>query len=122
MSRNGDKGTRSDCRESSASFTLPFNRDMDAPGGPGNTGAGSGHQEAAAGPPRRQVRDLSKEQRAKLEQVPPKYRALYRKAWSGRSRKAAIRAFCMECVCYSPAEVERCSSPCCPLSGYRLKG
>ena len=62
-------------------------------------------------------------QRAKrLSDCPPKYRNLYRKAWRGKSRKAAIRAFCLECVCWSEQEVRLCTAPACPLFEFRLKG
>jgi len=54
--------------------------------------------------------------------IPPTYRGHYRRAITGRSRKAAIRAFCLECVGWSPKEVRLCSSPGCPLFKYRLKG
>jgi len=58
----------------------------------------------------------------RLHEAPPKFRALYRKAWAGESRKAAIRAMCLECVGYSPEEVRRCTAPACPLYEFRLRG
>jgi hypothetical protein len=35
------------------------------------------------------------------------------------SRKAAIRLFCLECVCFSEAEVTRCTGMNCPLFKWR---
>ena len=60
--------------------------------------------------------------RRKLSDMPTKYRGLYRVAWKGKSRKKAIRAFCLECVGYMPSEVRLCTSPDCPLYEYRLEG
>jgi hypothetical protein len=57
-----------------------------------------------------------------LADVPPKYRALYERAYGGTSRKAAIRAFCLECVGWSQAEVVRCSAAACPLYEFREHG
>jgi len=54
--------------------------------------------------------------------IPKKYRKLYQKAVSGRSRKAAIRSFCLECVGYIEKEVPICTDGACPLYKYRLKG
>ena len=54
--------------------------------------------------------------------VPKKYQKLYEKAISGRSRKAAIRSFCIECVGYFEKEVRACTDPECPLYLYRLYG
>lgn len=34
--------------------------------------------------------------------------------------RTAIKAFCMECVCWSRADVEGCTSPMCPLFPFRL--
>jgi hypothetical protein len=39
---------------------------------------------------------------------------------STRNPVKAIRAFCLECVCGSPREVELCVSPECPLYPFRL--
>ena len=58
----------------------------------------------------------------RLREVPRKYRALYRRAWARKSRKAAIRAQCLECVGFSSREVELCTAPACPLFAFRLKG
>ncbi len=54
--------------------------------------------------------------------IPPAHRGRYRRASTGRSRKAAIRAFCLECVGWSSKEVKLCTSPGCPLFKYRITG
>jgi hypothetical protein len=54
-------------------------------------------------------------------EVPAKYRAIYARAMTGKSRKAACRAFCLQCVAWSEAEVRRCTAPDCPLYPYRPK-
>jgi len=56
------------------------------------------------------------------QRIPPTYRGIYRRAICGSSRKAAIRAFCLECVGWSPKEVRLCVTQGCPLYKYRLKG
>ena len=63
---------------------------------------------------------LDAKRRRKLADMPAKYRGLYRMAWKGKSRKKAIRAFCLECLGYLPSDVRLCTSPDCPLYEYRL--
>ncbi len=65
---------------------------------------------------------LEVKRRRKLADIPAKYRAMYRTAWKHKSRKKAIRAFCLECVGYMPSEVRLCTSPDCPLFEFRLEG
>ncbi len=55
----------------------------------------------------------------KLLEIPVRQRQIFRQAWKGRSRKAAIRAFCLECIGYEAAEVNRCTAPTCPLYEFR---
>ena len=57
--------------------------------------------------------------RKRLAQIPRKYRSVFTRAWAGNSRKAAIRAQCLECVGYQSAETDRCTAPACPLYPYR---
>lgn len=60
------------------------------------------------------------EARAKtLEGVPGKYRAVYVKAYSGNSKAAALKAFCLFCTGNMVKEVRNCSSWACPLHPYR---
>ena len=56
-----------------------------------------------------------------IRNTPGKYKVMYKKAMSGRSRKAAVRMFCLECVGYSEREVSLCTDPYCPLFKYRPK-
>jgi len=63
--------------------------------------------------------------RADLEKkvlaMPSNCRSIYRKAMSGKSRNAAIRAFCQECMGYENfvREIRGCTAPLCPLYEYR---
>jgi len=51
--------------------------------------------------------------------IPKKYRGIYDKAMEGKSRRAAIKAFCLECVHWQKEEIRLCTSPDCPLYLYR---
>ena len=51
--------------------------------------------------------------------VPPRYAKMYKRAMSGKSRKAATRMQCIECMGYVESEVELCTDPGCPLFPYR---
>ena len=53
------------------------------------------------------------------QQMPKVHRANYRGAVSGKSRRAAIKAFCLECVCWQKEEVRLCTALACPLYPYR---
>jgi hypothetical protein len=52
-------------------------------------------------------------------EVPKKYRGLYERAMAGKSRKAAMHAFCLECCYWQVKEVQQCSDDHCPLYPYR---
>lgn len=52
--------------------------------------------------------------------IPKKYQPMYNRR--KRSRKAAIRAFCLECVGWSENEVKLCTDGECALFKWRLKG
>lgn len=54
-------------------------------------------------------------------QIPKLYQGIYEKAVSGKSRKAAMHAFCLECCGWQIKEVFSCTSPQCPLYPYRFK-
>lgn len=66
--------------------------------------------------------EIGAQRARRLSDCPPKYRNLYRRAWTAKSRKAAIRAFCLECVGWSEKEVRLCTAPACPLYEFRLRG
>ena len=51
----------------------------------------------------------------RLRQMPPKYRATYRRAVQGRSLRACINAQCSECCGYQSREVAACTDLGCPL-------
>lgn len=55
----------------------------------------------------------------RLSQMPNHCRNTYLRAIGGRSPRAAIKAFCLECVGWQRAEVVRCTAPACPLWSYR---
>ena len=52
-------------------------------------------------------------------QIPKLYRALYDRAVAGKSRKAAMHSFCIECCGYQIKEVYLCSDLGCSLYPYR---
>lgn len=51
--------------------------------------------------------------------MPVSYRGIYDRAMSGKSKAAAIHAFCLECMGWQREEVRLCTSPACPLFPYR---
>ena len=55
------------------------------------------------------------------QQIPKLYRGIYDKAVSGKSRKAAMHAFCLECCGWQIKEVHACSDTGCSLYSYRPK-
>lgn len=65
--------------------------------------------------PAAQIAEIAK----RLEDTPETMRRTYLRAVSGRSKPAAIRAFCAECVGWDREEVRRCTAPACPLYPYR---
>ena len=75
--------------------------------------------ESAPGEANSAPADVGAARRERLAQIPARQRPIFRRAWRGRSRKAAMRAFCLECMGYQSAEVNRCTAPACPLYPYR---
>ncbi|OHB52622.1 MAG: hypothetical protein A2Y12_03640 [Planctomycetes bacterium GWF2_42_9] len=55
----------------------------------------------------------------RLASIPPMFKGLYKTAMTGKSRKAAMRAFCLECVGWQYNEVQQCTDLGCPLYPYR---
>ncbi len=55
----------------------------------------------------------------RLEQMPKKYRATYRRAIEGRSLRACINSQCLECVAWQRLEVTECTDRGCPLYAVR---
>lgn len=67
-----------------------------------------------------EIEEKRSEQIAKRRaQMPNIHIANYDKAMKGKSMKAAIKAFCLECVCWQKEEVRLCTSLACPLYPYR---
>jgi hypothetical protein len=52
-------------------------------------------------------------------EMPSSCRGIYDRAMGGKSRKAAIKSFCLQCVGYVRMEITKCTSPQCPLFHYR---
>ena len=55
----------------------------------------------------------------RLNQIPKIYRAIYKSAMKGTSRKSAIHSFCLECTGYDKEEVRLCTDLGCPLYEFR---
>ena len=51
--------------------------------------------------------------------MPKVYRSSYDKAVSGKSLRAAVNSFCLECCMWEREEVRRCTSLACPLYAVR---
>ena len=55
-----------------------------------------------------------------MAHVPPMYRGIYERACNGTaSKRDAIKAHCLMCVCWERVEIARCTSWSCPLYNYR---
>lgn len=64
--------------------------------------------------------DIDEARAERMKGVPKHLKGLYRKAWDGKSRQCAIRAFCLlECMGGNRAEVARCLAATCPLYEFR---
>jgi len=55
----------------------------------------------------------------RLDEMPDIYRKTYQRAMRGRSLKTAVKAQCLECVCWQREEVKLCTDLGCPLYPYR---
>ncbi|AQT68781.1 hypothetical protein STSP2_01954 [Anaerohalosphaera lusitana] len=51
--------------------------------------------------------------------MPRSYQAKYARAVSGKSLRAAVDSFCLECMMWQRNEVRKCTSLACPLWAYR---
>ena len=67
--------------------------------------------------------EYTEKQLAKIEkrrsEMPLKYRSGYDEARRGRSKKAGIKAFCLQCMAWSITEVKACNTVECSLYLYR---
>jgi hypothetical protein len=52
-------------------------------------------------------------------EIPKKYRKIYKNAVQALNKSEAIKAFCLECVCWQKSQVINCSCLACPLYGLR---
>ena len=55
----------------------------------------------------------------RLAEMSSPCRMTYVRAMGGKSLKAAVKAFCMECVGWQREEVRLCTALACPLYPYR---
>jgi len=60
--------------------------------------------------------------KARLNEMPAKYRRTYLKAVNRKGMAAAIESFCLECCCDQREEIRLCSDLACPLWRYRPYG
>lgn len=65
------------------------------------------------------TREQKKQIELKLQEMPKSCQTNYKKAMTGRSIKAAIKAACLECVGWQRKEIKSCTSLACPLYPYR---
>ena len=66
--------------------------------------------------------EIARKREAWLEDVrehAPRYVGTFRRAYSGKSLRAAVNAGCCECMGLSAAEVKKCTAPACPFWPYR---
>ena len=70
--------------------------------------------------------NIGEKQRAKIRQrladMPSSCRRTYLQALTGKSKRAAIKAFCLECVGWERVAVAECTASACPLYLYRPFG
>lgn len=62
---------------------------------------------------------MTPDQQTATAEAPASYRATLDRAYSGRSKAAGIKAFCLQCVGFLRNEVRDCSAQGCPLHPYR---
>lgn len=65
------------------------------------------------------ITDREKQIEQRLSQIPKIYRAIYKSAMKGTSRKSAIHSFCLQCTGYEKEEVRLCTDLSCPLYEFR---
>jgi len=54
-----------------------------------------------------------------IDRMPDTQKGVFKRAYSGKSKKAAISAKCLDCTCFQRKEVELCEATTCPLYQYR---
>lgn len=58
---------------------------------------------------------MNEKQIERLEEAPESCRAVLRRAYGGKSKAAALKAFCLQCVGYVRKDVTECTALGCPL-------
>jgi len=66
-----------------------------------------------------QAKEVLRRRSAYERNVQASYVGVYRRAWKGRSLRAAINAKCLDCCCQNRIVVRNCSCVECPLWDYR---
>jgi len=56
---------------------------------------------------------------ADVQRDAPRHLNKFLRAYKGKSLRAAVNAFCIECNGFDFAAVRDCTAPCCPLYEYR---
>jgi hypothetical protein len=62
---------------------------------------------------------MNKEQEEYLDEIGRMYKGIFKKAYTSKSKAAAIHAHCLNCSCLSRTEVELCTVKTCPLWNHR---
>lgn len=69
------------------------------------------------------IRQIEDDLRHWYAHIPDSYHGALRRAWlravQGRSKAAAIKAKCQDCVCWQQSEISDCGVYHCPLYPYR---
>ena len=55
----------------------------------------------------------------RLATTPESLQGVFKRAWSGKSRGAGVKAFCLECIGFDKAAISTCTAFACPLWPYR---
>ena len=62
---------------------------------------------------------MNEKQRQRIAEAPESARGILTRAYKGNSRATAVKAFCLQCVGYTRADVKSCTATGCPLWPYR---
>lgn len=55
-----------------------------------------------------------------ISEYAPRHLKLFKRAYAGKSLRAAVNAFCCECLGFAPSdEIAECTAPACPLFAVR---
>ena len=62
---------------------------------------------------------LDAKQEKRIATAPVSAQGILRRAFTGRSRKTAIKAMCLECVGFDRSAITGCTATACPLWKFR---